>query len=166
MQNTSIDFLFKKIIHLEPNNKYNHLLENHVGPQIIDLLFFKPKKILSAKIIDNLENIEDFSAIIIKVKIIKHYQNFFNRKVPYKISTLFNDKRISLVFFSKHTGYLRKIYPQEKEIFIKGKLEFYNNTYQILHPEIVDKKHISDKKSLHQVFYKQKKTLKSDTIQS
>ena len=51
MQNTSIDFLLKKISYLKLNDKYNLLLENHVGPQIIDLLFFKPKKILSAKFI-------------------------------------------------------------------------------------------------------------------
>ena len=82
------------------------------------------------------------NSIIIKVKIIKYHQNYFNKKIPYKISSIFNDRKISLVFFSKYTGYLKKIYPLGKEIFIKGKLEFYNNNYQILHPEIVDEKFI------------------------
>ena len=52
------------------------------------------------------------------------------------------------------------------EIFIKGKLELYNNNLQISHPEIIDKKIINNKDSLHQVVYKQKKILKSETIHS
>ncbi len=166
MQNSSIDILFEKLSLLNSNDKNNSLFESHIGPQILDLLFFKPKKILSAKVYNNLEKIEYMKNIIIKVKVIKHYQNYFNRKVPYKISVLFNNRKISLIFFSKFTGYLKKIYPLEEEIFIKGKLELYNNNLQISHPEIIDKKIINNKESLHQVVYKQKKILKSETIHS
>ncbi len=166
MQNSSIDILFEKLSLLDNNVKNNSLFESHVGSQIIDLLFFKPKKILSAKVYKNLEEIAYTESIIIKVKVIKHYQNFFNRKIPYKISALFSNRKVSLIFFSKYTGYLKKIYPLEEEVFIKGKLELYNNNLQILHPEIVDKKIIMNKDSLHQVVYKQKKILKSETIHS
>ena len=107
MQNSSIDFLFEKLSLLNNNPKNNSLFEIHVGPQIIDLLFFKPKKVLSAKVYDDLEKIEHADNVIIKVKVIKHYQNYFNRKVPYKISVLFNNKKVSLIF-SKYTGYLKK----------------------------------------------------------
>ena len=166
MQNSSIDFLFEKLSLLNNNPKNNSLFEIHVGPQIIDLLFFKPKKVLSAKVYDDLEKIEHADNVIIKVKVIKHYQNYFNRKVPYKISVLFNNKKVSLIFFSKYTGYLKKIYPLNEEVFIKGKLEVYNNNYQIPHPETIAPKLIRNKKSLHKVVYKQKKILKSEVIHS
>ena len=160
MQNSSIDFLFEKLNVIYPNSKNNSLFESHIGPQIIDLLFFKPKKILSAKVLNKLEELEHENTVIIKIRVIKHHQNYFNRKVPYKISVLFNRKKISLIFFSKYTGYLKKIYPLEKDLFIKGKLDFYNNNLQITHPEKIDEKIIFNKKSLHQVVYKQKKHLR------
>ena len=75
------------------NNKYNHLLENHIGPQIIDLFFLNQKRILSAKIIDKIENIETIEVVIIKIKVFKHYQNYFNRNIPYKISMFYLMKK-------------------------------------------------------------------------
>ena len=52
--------------------------------QIIDLLFYKPKKILSAKVYNDFEKIDYMDSIIIKVKIIKHYQIFLIEKFPIK----------------------------------------------------------------------------------
>ena len=86
------------------------------------IYFFKPKKVLSAKIYNNIEDIAYTESIIIKVKVIKHYQNFFNRKIPYKISAIFNNRKVSLIFFFKIYWLFKKIYPLEEEVFIKGKL--------------------------------------------
>ena len=41
-----------------PTIKISIIVENHIGPQIIDLLFFKPKKVLSAKVLDKIESIQ------------------------------------------------------------------------------------------------------------
>ena len=166
MQNSSIEFLFEKLNILSNNTKKNSLFEEHIGQQVIDLLFFKPKKILSAKVFSDLEKIEYTTNIIIKVKVIKHYQNYFNKKVPYRIAVSCNNKKVTLIFFSKYTGYLKKFYPLSQEIFIKGKLELYNNNFQITHPEIINEKLIKNKKSLHEVVYKQKKLLQSQEIHS
>ena len=114
---------------------------------------------------DKIENIQTIEVVIIKVKVLKHYKNYFNRNIPYKITVLFNEKKISLIFFSKYTNYLEKIFPLEKEIYIKGKLELYNNNLQISHPEIIDEKFYPIKKYI-KVVYKQKKSLKSDVIHS
>ncbi len=166
MQNSSIEFLFEKLNILSNNAKKNSLFEEHIGKQIIDLLFFKPKKILSAKVFSDLEKIEYTTNIIIKVKVIKHYQNYFNKKTPYRIAVSCNNKKVTLIFFSKYTGYLKKFYPLSHEIYIKGKLELYNNNIQITHPEIINEKLIKNRKSLHEVVYKQKKLLQSQEIHS
>ena len=158
MQSSSIDFLFEKINIINSNNKNTIIVENHIGSQIIDLLFFKPKKVLSAKILDKIEDVQTIEVVIIKVKVFKHYKNYFNRNIPYKITVLFNEKKISLIFFSKYTGYLEKIFPLEKEIYIKGKLELYNNNLQISHPEIIDEKILLNKKNYIKLFISRKKS--------
>ena len=93
MQNSSIEFLFEKLNILSNDAKKNSLFEEHIGQQVIDLLFFKPKKILSAKVFSDLEKIEYTTNIIIKVKVIKHYQNYFNKKVPYRIAVSCNKRK-------------------------------------------------------------------------
>ena len=44
------------------------------------------------------------------VQCLHDFINYFNKKVPYKISAIFNERKVSLIFFSKYTGYLKKIY--------------------------------------------------------
>ena len=68
MQSSSIDFLFEKINIINSNNKNILIVENHIGPQIIDLLFFKPKRVLSAKVLNKIESIQTIETVIIKVK--------------------------------------------------------------------------------------------------
>ncbi len=166
MQNTSIDFLLSEIKDIQPKLKNLLLFESHIGKKIIDLITFKPKKAVISKVIDTLENIENYNSVIIKVKIIKHFQNYYNKRMPYKISVLFKGQEISLIFFSRFTGYLKKVYPINNYVYIKGKIEFYKNSYQVTHPEIINSDSLLNKKNLYQVIYKQKKNLKSKLINS
>ncbi|PPR27014.1 MAG: ATP-dependent DNA helicase RecG, partial [Alphaproteobacteria bacterium MarineAlpha9_Bin4] len=78
---------------------------------------------------------------------------------------LFNDEKIFLIFFSRFTGYLKKIYPEDQKMLVKGKIEFYKNKYQLSHPEIINRNSLIDNR-LHQIVYKQRKNLKSETIHS
>ena len=115
MQSSSIDFLFEKINIINSNSKNTIIVENHIGSQIIDLLFFKPKRVLSAVILDKIEDVQTIETVIIKVKVFKHYKNYFNRNIHIK-SPFYLMKKISN-FFSKYTGYLENISIRKRNIY-------------------------------------------------
>ena len=165
MQNSSIDFFLQNIKKIQPPPKKLTLLEKHMGSLIIDFLMFKPSKLISARICKKIEDLEENNEVILEITILRHYQNYFNKKIPYKITSKFEGTNISLIFFSKFTAYLSKIFPINDKVFIKGKLENYKNNYQILHPQIVKKEVVLNKNYLHQVIYKQQKKLNSEEQQ-
>ena len=55
MQNSSkdIEFLFSEIISIKPKLKNLSILEKHIGKKVIDLIMFKPKRLISAKVCNN-----------------------------------------------------------------------------------------------------------------
>ncbi|PPR25921.1 MAG: hypothetical protein CFH34_01216, partial [Alphaproteobacteria bacterium MarineAlpha9_Bin4] len=73
MQNSSIDFLLSEIASILPKEKHLSLIEKHIGKKIIDLIMFKPKKLLSAKLCSNLNNVKNNEDVIIEIKVVKHY---------------------------------------------------------------------------------------------
>ena len=164
MQNSSIGFLLSEIKNIIPPLKNLSLVESHVGYKIIDLITFKPKKILSAKVCLEIETVSEGEDVIIDIIVLKHYQNYFNKKIPYKITALHKNHKVNLIFFSKYTGYLKKIFLENKKIMIKGKIENYKNSYQITHPEIIKATNLINNNVFLKVVYRQRKTLKSETI--
>ena len=166
MQNTSINILLSEIKDLTPKVKKVDLIENHIGSNIVDLITFKPKRFIMAKVCNDTNSIVENQEMIFNIKVIKHYPNFYNRKLPYKIGALFKDQKVSLIFFSKFTGYLRKVYPENQNLFIRGKVEIYKRNYQILHPEIINSNSLVNNKVFLKVIYKQRKNLKSSDIHS
>ena len=166
MQNSPIDFLLSEIKGIKPKLKNLSLIERHIGNKIIDLITFKPKKLLSAKVCFDIEKIPEGEEVIIEIKVLKHYQNYFNKKIPYKITSLHENHKVNLIFFSKFTGYLKKMFLENNKIMIKGKIEIYKNSYQITHPEIIEANKLIKNNIFLKVIYKQRKTLKSEAIHS
>ena len=62
--------------------------------------FIYLKKRLTSKII-NFAKLVLTKIFKIEIKILKHYPNYFNKRIPYKITALFKDQKLSLIFFSK-----------------------------------------------------------------
>ena len=124
-----------------------------------------PTRIIQHQICNNWEDLEDQKRVILKLSVQKHYNPFRIRNAPYKIKATFCNKVIFLVFFSKKTGYLKKIFPEHTEVIVSGKLDIYANKYQMTHPNIIDSNiNFSEKKLLMKPVYRQKKGLKSDKI--
>ena len=70
-----------------------------MGSLIIDFLMFKPSKLISARICKKIEDLEENNEVILEITILRHYQNYFNKKIPYKITSKFEGTNISLIFF-------------------------------------------------------------------
>ncbi len=166
MQNSYTDFLLSDIKNLDPKPKKLALIEEHIGKRIIDIITFKPKRLLSAKICKDITTVSKNEEVLLEIKVLKHHENFFNKRIPYKISALHKEHKIVLIFFSKFTGYLKKIFPKDQDLLVKGKVELYKKKYQISHPEIIEMNSMISDSTFLKVVYKQKKSLKSDFIHS
>ena len=119
-----------------------------VGPQLSKYL--KRKKIEKIKdIILNLPYSETDRSKLYKlneleigkiqtIKVIVKKLNFPRiRNLPNKILCEDETGKINIIYFNSREGYLRKLYPLNEWIIISGKINFFNNKYQITNPDYV-----------------------------
>ena len=72
----------------------------------------------------------------IKVKVVKI--NFpRKRNLPNKINCEDEFGKIDIIYFNSREGYLRKLYPVNDWLIISGKINFFNNKYQMTNPDYV-----------------------------
>ena len=72
------------------------------------------------------------------IKVIVKKLNFPRiRNLPNRIICEDETGKIDIVYFNSREGYLRKLYPLNKWLIISGKVNYFNNKYQITNPEYV-----------------------------
>ncbi len=133
------DFIFSEITTLKG-----------VGPQLSKYL--KKKKIEKIKdIILNLPYSETDRSKISKlnelevgkihsIKVLVKKLNFPRlRNLPNKITCEDETGKIDIIYFNSREGYLRKLFPLNEYVIISGKVNFFNNKYQITNPDYVTK---------------------------
>ncbi len=103
----------------------------------LDFLYSLPTNIKIRKYINSINEIYENELIIIKVKIIKLHLNNFKRPINIEVTDGF--KKINLIFFNAKKDWIKKNFPINQERFISGKLEKYNNQFQIIHPDYIEK---------------------------
>ena len=59
------------------------------------------------------------------------------RNLPNKIQCEDETGKIDIVYFNSREGYLRKIFPVNNWVIISGKINYFNNKYQITNPDYV-----------------------------
>jgi ATP-dependent DNA helicase RecG len=76
-----------------------------------------------------------------KIQSIKVLVKKFNfpriRNLPNKIICEDDTGKIDIVYFNSREGYLRKLYPMNDWVIISGKINYFNNKYQITNPDYV-----------------------------
>ena len=86
--------------------------------------------------ISKLDNLEIGNVNTIKVFVKKIYFPRI-RNLPNKVICEDDTGKIEIIYFNSREGYLRKIFPINKQIVISGKVTFYKKKYQITNPEYV-----------------------------
>ena len=165
MQSTSIKKIYSNIDSIISGEKTKKSIKENIGNTLKDLVFYMPYKIVSAYYCKAWNDLENKKKVLIKVRVNKHYFSFPRSNIPYRISVIFDNKTINLVFFSKYTGYLKSIYKEGEDITISGTLATYGKKFQILHPTVVDLNTINpETNTINTLFYRQKGGLKSSII--
>jgi ATP-dependent DNA helicase RecG len=114
-------------------NYLSHLVG---GSRWIDLLYHLPTSYHAKKYLPDISNICDKDEVILKVTP-EEYIKPSKKNSPFKILCYSNIGYINLVFFKIYPNFLEKNLPIGEEVVISGKIESYNNSWVISHPEYI-----------------------------
>ena len=131
------DFIFSEVKNLKGVGvQLSKYLKKKKIEKIKDILLNLPYSETDRSRINKLNELEIGKTQTIKVLIKKI--NFPRiRNLPNKISCKDETGEIDIVYFNSREGYLKKIYPINKWVVISGKVNFFNNKYQITNPDYV-----------------------------
>ena len=112
------------------------LLEGEKNVRMVDLLYHLPEKILKRKFIKNFLEIEAGGENILKLTVIEHKAPQLHTKRPFVVvGELENGSEIDIVFYKVFENYINSRFKLNSKIIVSGKIESYNNRYQLVHPD-------------------------------
>ena len=101
-----------------------------------DLLLTLPHGVINRKVVETIKGAPLPDVITVQVEVVEHRPNRVKTR-PYRI--LVRDAGIDfhLGFFHARGDYLAKTYPVGARRIISGKVELYDHTAQMMHPDFV-----------------------------
>jgi ATP-dependent DNA helicase RecG len=129
--------LFRTITSLKgigPNIAEKLLKLNIETPR--DLLLTLPQSIIVRKPVGSIQGIPFPSIVTVKVTIGEHFPNT-RKDRPYRIDVNDGHSNFQLVFFHPRKDWLRENYPFGQERIVSGKIEIFDHTAQMTHPDYV-----------------------------
>ena len=131
------DFIFSEISSLKGiGPQLSKYLKKKRIEKIKDVLLNLPYSETDRSKISKLNELEVGKIHSIKV-LVKKLSFPRIRNLPNKISCEDETGKIDIIYFNSREGYLRKIFPVNEWIIISGKINFFNNKYQIANPDYV-----------------------------
>ena len=141
MQNLNKNnFLFNSISSVKGVGlKLKKYLKNKKIEKVKDLLLDLPYEVTNRSKISDLNELEIGKIATIKAIALKY--NFPRiRNLPNKVICGDKDKKIDIVFFNSREGYIKKVLPIGKKIFISGKIGYYKKDIKLQIPHILSSK--------------------------
>ncbi len=131
------DFIFREINSLKGvGSQLSKYLKKRKIEKIKDVILNLPYSETDRSIISKINDLEIGKIHSIKVQVKK--LNFPRiRNLPNKIICEDDTGKIDIVYFNSREGYLRKLFPLDEWLIISGKVNFFNNRYQITNPDYV-----------------------------
>ena len=101
----------------------------------IDFLYSMPTGLKQRKLVSfvSQEHLEE--NVIVKVRVVRHKLKKFGLPSSMVVSDRMGE--FNLVFFNAKRDWLISNFPVDEELLISGKLERFNNQFQIIHPDYV-----------------------------
>ncbi|MDE0810576.1 MAG: ATP-dependent DNA helicase RecG [Alphaproteobacteria bacterium] len=110
------------------------LLNNLAGPHVVDLLWLLPTGVIDRRFSPRIADAPHGSVCTVTVTVIEHRVPP-NRRRPYVVSCSDQSGVLDLIFFNAKGDYLSQMLPIGAERVVSGKVEHYNNAYQMPHPD-------------------------------
>ena len=126
------EFFFDNINKIKGvGKKLSSYLKNKKIEKIKDIIFNFPYSDTDRSKISKLDNLEIGNVNTIKVFVKKIYFPRI-RNLPNKVICEDDTGKIEIIYFNSREGYLRKIFPINKQIVISGKVTFYKKNIKLL----------------------------------
>lgn len=107
-----------------------------MAARLVDLLFHLPVGVIDRRNRPTISNLPQTGIITIEAQIGRHKAPpRHNKRVPYRVEVFDETGSLPLVFFHSHGPYLERTLPEGETRFISGKIEWYDGTPQIVHPD-------------------------------
>ncbi len=131
------DYIFSEISNLKGvGTQLSKYLKKKKIEKIKDIILNLPYSDTDRSQIYNLNELE--VGKIQSIKVIVKKLNFPRiRNLPNRIICEDNTGKIEIVYFNSREGYLRKLFPLNQWVIISGKINYFNNKYQITNPDYV-----------------------------
>ena len=137
--NKNYEYLLKDLTNLKGVGiKTMEIFKKKNINNIFDLLWRLPKSYTDRSESTKLNELQIGKIHTIKVIPIK-YSFPRIRNLPNRVNCVDETGKIDCVFFNSYEGYIRKILPLDNEVTISGKINYFNNKYQITNPTYVSK---------------------------
>ena len=117
-------------------SRYRALLENLCGNKVVDLLWHLPSGLVDRRCNVPLAQAVDGRIWTGKVRIVEHAPPK-TKKHPYRIAVEDGTDQLILVFFKVFGDSIVKQFPVGAEKIISGKIEIFNGSLQMSHPDYV-----------------------------
>ncbi len=117
-------------------SRFETLLKNLCGSKVVDLLWHLPSGIIDRRCNIPLRAAQNGQLWTGKVRVVEHIAPH-TRKQPYRIIVEDNSEQLILIFFKTFGDNLTKQFPVGSEKIISGKIEIFNRSLQMAHPDYI-----------------------------
>lgn len=112
------------------------LVEKVAGPFVVDLLFHLPTGLVDRRFAPKIAEAPEGRVATITVRVDGHAPPVLPNR-PYKVRCTDETGFLELVYFHARGDWLEKLLPIGKTMVVSGRVEWFNNTPQIAHPDAV-----------------------------
>jgi ATP-dependent DNA helicase RecG len=115
------------------------LLEKLIGgPKIADLLWHKPIDFIDRRFAPKVKDAPNGAVVTLALRVQKHFPP--PKPVqPYRVWCSDDTGAINLVFFHAHGEWIKKQLPENSDVIVSGKIEYFNGQPQMVHPDAIGK---------------------------
>ena len=116
--------------------KLAKLAEKLAGPHAVDLLWHLPSGIIDRRFAPKIADAPNGRVCTLTVRVDSHVAPI-NPRHPYKVRCTDETGVLELIYFHARGAWLEKQVPVGKTIVVSGKVEWFNTTLQMPHPDAV-----------------------------
>ena len=114
--------------------QYVRRIEQFIGPHVIDLLWHLPAGIIDRRFSPTIKEASAGDIVTVTVQIASYFPSFKSGQ-PCKVRCYDDTGTLDLIFFHTSMTRLAKRLPIGKQVTVSGRIEYYKNHPQIVHPD-------------------------------